>query len=159
MQNRENKIEDKKDEYYMRRALALALRSYGETEPNPVVGAVVAKNGKIIGKGWHKKAGLAHAEVIALEQAGEFARDATLYVTLEPCNHHGKTGPCSKLIFDKGIKRVVYGASDPNQQASGGAKFLKESGIEVKSGVLEDKVEQVLFFWQHQIKYLSLIHI
>ncbi len=146
---------DLKDKYYMRRALVLAVRAFGETEPNPVVGAVVVRDGKIVGKGWHEKAGGKHAEVIALEDAGSEAEGATIYVTLEPCNHHGKTGPCSELTVKKGIKRVVYSLGDPNEKARGGAEFLKESGIEVKNGVLKDETEQVLFSWLYYIAHGS----
>ena len=146
---------DLKDKYYMRRALALAVRAFGETEPNPVVGAVVVRDGRIVGKGWHEKAGGKHAEVVALEDAGSEAEGATIYVTLEPCNHHGKTGPCSELIVKKGIKRVVYSLGDPNEKASGGAEFLEKSGIDVCHGVLKGETEQVLFSWLYYLAHGS----
>ncbi len=142
-----------KDQYYMRRALALALRGYGRTEPNPIVGAIVVKDGKIVGKGWHQRAGLAHAEVVALDEAGSEARGACLYVTLEPCNHVGRTGACTERILEAGVKRVVYALSDPNPKASGGGEFLRSCRLEVVAGVLEDKVKRALFSWLHFVAH------
>lgn len=141
-----------KDQFYMRRALALAVRYCGLTEPNPVVGALVVQRGRIVGKGAHVRAGLEHAEVVALRQAGDRARGATLYVTLEPCNHHGRTGPCSKAILAAGISRVVFGLSDPNPVASGGADFLRQHGIEVSSGVMAEEIAVVLSNWLFSLK-------
>ena len=124
----------------MRRCLVLAQKSFGRTYPNPMVGAVVVKNGKIIGEGWHQKAGDAHAEVNALAKLTKKELiGATLYVNLEPCSHHGKTPPCCDLVLAKGIKKVIIGAGDPNPKVAGrGIAALKEAGVEVVSGILED---------------------
>ena len=124
----------------MRRCLVLAQKSFGHTYPNPMVGAVVVNEGKIIGEGWHQKAGTAHAEVNALAKLSPKALvGATLYVNLEPCSHHGKTPPCCDLVLAKGIKKVVIGALDPNPKVSGrGIATLKAAGVEVISGVLEE---------------------
>lgn len=107
------------DERYMRLALELARRGEGYTNPNPIVGAVVVKDGEIIGRGWHKRFGGPHAEVFALEEAGEEAAGATIYVTLEPCSHYGKTPPCADRIIAAGISRVVVACRDPNPLVSG----------------------------------------
>ncbi len=119
----------------MRHALRLARRGYGATSPNPMVGAVLVKGGKIIGRGWHRRAGLPHAEIEALRDAqkrGHNPRGATLYVTLEPCCTHGRTPPCTDAIIAAGIKRVVIGATDPNPKHAGkGFKILKRAGIDV----------------------------
>lgn len=125
------------DEQYMAEALALASRAAGYTHPNPMVGAVVVKEGRIIGCGYHHRAGEAHAEVHALAEAGEGAKDATLYVTLEPCAHYGKTPPCANRVVEAGIKRVVVGIVDPNPLVAGkGVRILRNAGIEVTIGVL-----------------------
>ena len=125
------------DEYFMSKAFALALRAKGRTWPNPLVGAVVVKNGKIIGQGYHKKAGLAHAEVEAICAAGKGARGASLYVTLEPCAHYGRTPPCVDKIIESGIKRVLVGMVDPNPLNNGkGIKLLKEHRIKIETGFL-----------------------
>src|SRR5262249_5013696 len=116
-------------ETLMRRALGLAERGRGLTSPNPMVGAVVARNGEIVGEGFHERAGGPHAEVVALAAAGAYARGATLYVTLEPCNHVGRTPPCVPAIFAAGITRVVAAAADPNPfVAGGGVAALPERG-------------------------------
>ncbi|PRY83009.1 bifunctional diaminohydroxyphosphoribosylaminopyrimidine deaminase/5-amino-6-(5-phosphoribosylamino)uracil reductase RibD [Alkalibacterium olivapovliticus] len=126
------------DEKMMKRALELASNGRGFTAPNPMVGAVIVKDGKIIGEGYHKKAGEAHAEVNAIESASESVEGATLYVTLEPCSHFGKTPPCSELIIDRKIKKVVIAATDPNSLVSGsGIKQLRQAGIEVVTGIYE----------------------
>ncbi len=127
------------DEKYMRIALRLAEKARGRTSPNPMVGAVVVKDGKVISRGYHRKAGEPHAEAIALKKAGDAARDATLYVTLEPCSHTSKrTPPCSPLVIQSGITRVVVAMTDPNPKVSrGGVKALKAAGIDVITGVLE----------------------
>src|SRR4051812_45882424 len=107
---------------FMRLALRLARRGYGTTSPNPMVGAVLVKRGRIIGRGWHRRAGLPHAEIEALrdaEKCGENPRGSTLYVTLEPCSTHGRTPPCSKAIIAAGIRRVVVGTIDPNPKHAG----------------------------------------
>ncbi len=123
------------DAQFMRLALRLARRGYGATSPNPMVGAVLVKGGKIIGRGWHRRAGLPHAEIEALRNAqkrGHNPRGASLYVTLEPCSTHGRTPPCTDAIIAAGIKRVVVGAVDPNPEHSGRAfKILKRAGIEM----------------------------
>ena len=123
------------DAQFMRLALRLARRGYGLTSPNPMVGAVLVKGGKIIGRGWHRRAGLPHAEIEALHDAqkrGHNPKGATLYVTLEPCSTHGRTPPCTDAIIAAGIKRVVVGATDPNPKHSGRAfKILRRAGIEV----------------------------
>ncbi len=127
------------DEKYMRMALRLAAKARGRTSPNPMVGAVVVKNGRAVARGWHKKAGEPHAEAIALGNAGEAARGATLYVTLEPCSHEGKrTPPCSPLVIRSGVRRVVVAMIDPNPRVSGaGVKALRFAGIRVETGLLE----------------------
>ena len=126
------------DEIFMREALRIAKNAEGRTSPNPLVGAVVVKDGKIIAEGWHRQAGTAHAEVHALNMAGELAKGATLYVTLEPCSHFGRTPPCVNKIIESGIKRVVAAMKDPNPKVSGrGFEILKNAGIDVEIGVLE----------------------
>lgn len=115
----------------LERALELAERGRGTTHPNPVVGAVVARDGKVVGEGWHERKGGPHAEVVALEAAGEAARGSTLYVTLEPCSHHGRTSPCVDAILEAGIARVVAGALDPHPEHGGGLDRLQEAGVEV----------------------------
>jgi len=119
----------------MRRALALAARGWGRVAPNPLVGAVSVRDGEVVGEGWHTGYGLPHAEVEALRAAGESARGSTLYVTLEPCSHHGKTPPCTDAIVAAGVRRVVFAASDPNPKAAGGAEVLRAAGVEVLGGV------------------------
>lgn len=144
-----------RDHEYMQEALTLAKTAKGFTSPNPCVGAVVVKNNRIVGKGFHKAAGLAHAEVEALDDAGIKARGATLYVTLEPCNHFGKTPPCTQKIINAGIKKVVVGCSDPNPDVCGeGLKYLKSEGLEVLSGVLENQAQILIedFIWYVQNK-------
>ncbi|MEN8211184.1 MAG: bifunctional diaminohydroxyphosphoribosylaminopyrimidine deaminase/5-amino-6-(5-phosphoribosylamino)uracil reductase RibD [Thermodesulfobacteriota bacterium] len=138
------------DHEYMQEALSLAKTAKGFTSPNPCVGAVVVKNNTIVGRGFHKAAGLAHAEVEALDDAGIKARGATLYVTLEPCNHFGKTPPCTRKIINAGIKKVVVGCSDPNPDVCGeGLKYLRDKGLEVLSGVLENQAQILIedFIW------------
>lgn len=127
----------------MRRALALARRGWGQVSPNPMVGAVVVRGGEIVGEGFHRVYGGAHAEVEALRAAGERARGATLYVTLEPCNHHGKTPPCTDAIVRAGIRRLLYAADDPTPQAGGGAQRLRSAGIEVESGVCGEEARDL----------------
>lgn len=125
------------DEAWMRRALELARKGLGRTSPNPAVGAVVVHEGKAIGEGWHRRAGGPHAEIFALRAAGEGARGATLYVTLEPCCHVGRTGPCVEAVLAAGCGRVVVGAVDPNPRVRGGGiRRLRRKGIEVTVGVL-----------------------
>jgi len=131
-------------EYYMDLAMRLALKGKGLVSPNPLVGSVVVKNGYIIGKGFHAKAGLAHAEVVALDEAGNAAEGATLYVTLEPCCHYGRTPPCVARIIKSGVKEVIVGMSDPNPLNNGkGVEILKQNKIKVKVGVLEDRLRRI----------------
>ena len=128
------------DSYFMAMALTLAENGQGFTSPNPVVGAVVVKDGRVVGRGFHEKAGLPHAEVNAIDDAGEEAFGATLYVTLEPCNHTGRTPPCTEKILASGIRRVVVAMEDPNPDVTGGGvKRLLEAGIPVTTGVLKEK--------------------
>lgn len=129
---------------YMERALELALKGEGKVNPNPLVGAVVVKNGEIIGEGYHKKYGGPHAEVFALEAAGEEAKGADIYVTLEPCSHYGKTPPCAKKIIEMGIKRCFIASLDPNPLVAGrGIKMMQNAGIEVVTGVLEKEAMEL----------------
>ncbi|MGM0417995.1 MAG: bifunctional diaminohydroxyphosphoribosylaminopyrimidine deaminase/5-amino-6-(5-phosphoribosylamino)uracil reductase RibD [Thermodesulfobacteriota bacterium] len=128
------------DYKYMNLALDLAAKGRGFTKTNPLVGAVCAKNGEIKGRGYHEKYGQAHAEVNAIDDAGENAKGATLYVTLEPCNHSGKTPPCTEKIIKSGIKKVVVAMDDPNPGVNGGGNsYLRQNKIEVVSGLLEEK--------------------
>ena len=128
----------------MKHALALARKGAGFVSPNPLVGAVVVKEGKIIGEGWHKEFGGAHAEVNAIEGATETVEGAELYVNLEPCSHQGKTPACTDLIIRSGIKRVILGMKDPNPLVNGkGIAILRENGIEVHSGILEEESKQL----------------
>ena len=135
----------------LKRANELACLGLGKTGSNPIVGAVVVDStGKIIGEGFHKSG--PHAEVVALEQAGQSAKGATLYVTLEPCNHHGKTGPCTEAIIKADIAKVIYAVRDPNSLASGGARALEAAGIEV---VFNGDVSEITYSnraWLHKIK-------
>jgi diaminohydroxyphosphoribosylaminopyrimidine deaminase/5-amino-6-(5-phosphoribosylamino)uracil reductase len=130
-------VDDTTDADLMRRAIALASGGWGRVHPNPMVGALVVRDGGVIGQGWHAEYGGPHAEVNALADAGENARGATLYVSLEPCAHHGKTPPCTEAILAAGIARVVYGARDPNPAAGGGGDFLARQGVDVTAGVEE----------------------
>jgi diaminohydroxyphosphoribosylaminopyrimidine deaminase/5-amino-6-(5-phosphoribosylamino)uracil reductase len=124
------------DRRYMRRALTLARRGLGNTSPNPAVGAVVVKGGRIVGEGYHRRAGTPHAEIHALAAAGARARGATLYVTLEPCAHHGRTGPCCVEVAAAGVRRVVVASADPNPQVAGeGLTYLRRRRIAVETGV------------------------
>lgn len=131
------------DEKYMRRALQLARLGAGHTSPNPMVGAViVGPDGRIIGEGWHRKCGEAHAEVNAVASVADPAllRDSTIYVTLEPCSHYGKTPPCANMLIERGIPRVVVGCLDPFVKVAGrGVKLLQEAGVEVVVGILEQE--------------------
>lgn len=119
---------------YMRRALALAARARGRTSPNPMVGCVIVKEGRIVGEGFHIRAGAPHAEAVALAQAGEEARGADVYVTLEPCAHHGRTPPCAEALIAAGPARIYYAVADPHPRAKGGAARLAEAGIHVQEG-------------------------
>lgn len=128
------------DPDYMKIALELAEKGRGWTSPNPMVGAVIVKEGRIVGRGWHEQAGGAHAEVNAIADAAGNTRGATMYVTLEPCNHYGSTPPCTKSILEAGISRVVCAMNDPNPEvAGGGASYLASTGIEVETGICENE--------------------
>lgn len=131
----------------MRRALALGERGLFTTSPNPRVGAVVVRDGAIVGEGWHERPGQAHAEVNAFRDAGEKARGATIYVTLEPCNHFGKTPPCVDACLAAGVARVVAAMRDPNPIASGGAERLRAAGIRVDFGLLESEARELNVGW------------
>ena len=136
----------------MRRAIALARRGLGRTSPNPPVGAVVVKGGKAVGEGWHRRAGGPHAEVFALRAAGDAARGATLYLTLEPCTHVGRTPPCAPAVIASGVARVVVGATDPNPRVRGrGVRRLRAAGIDVTTDVLADEAAEVAAWFRHFI--------
>ena len=143
------------DVQFMRLALRLARRGYGATSPNPMVGAVLVSAGKIIGRGWHRRAGWPHAEIEALRDAqkrGENPRGAMLYVTLEPCSTHGRTPPCTDAIISAGIKKVVVGATDPNPKHAGKAfKILRRAGIEVVHGILAEECAELNEAFNHWI--------
>ncbi|MDP2940932.1 MAG: bifunctional diaminohydroxyphosphoribosylaminopyrimidine deaminase/5-amino-6-(5-phosphoribosylamino)uracil reductase RibD [Candidatus Omnitrophota bacterium] len=131
----------KNHDYYMSLAMKLALKGRGEVSPNPMVGAIVVKKGKILGRGFHEKCGLAHAEITALDEAGDSSRGATLYVTLEPCAHFGKTPPCVDRIIKSGVREVVVGMIDPNPLNNGkGINALRQHKIKVEAGCLEAKL-------------------
>jgi len=134
----------KTDIQYVKEALRLAKKGLGRTSPNPMVGAVVVRQGKVVGRGFHPKAGGPHAERVALDQAGAKAKGATLYLNLEPCNHFGRTPPCAQLIRERGLKKVVFGMTDPNPKVpGGGAAWLRSEGIEVVQGVLERECQRL----------------
>lgn len=139
--------------FYMKQAMKLAKKAMGRTSPNPMVGALVVKNNRIIGAGFHEKAGKPHAEIIALNQAGEEAKGAVLYATLEPCTHFGRTPPCVDKIVQSGIKEVFVGMIDPNPVNNGkGIGVLKRCGIKVTVGVLEEELKALNKFF---IKYIT----
>ncbi|MBF0469097.1 MAG: bifunctional diaminohydroxyphosphoribosylaminopyrimidine deaminase/5-amino-6-(5-phosphoribosylamino)uracil reductase RibD, partial [Desulfamplus sp.] len=136
--------------HYMKEAIALAAKGRGYTSPNPMVGALVVKDNHVIGRGWHRSAGSAHAEVEAINDAGDYAEGADIYVTLEPCNHYGKTPPCTKKIMESGIRRVFVAVKDPNPfVAGGGNQYLRDHGIIVKEGLCKDEAEALIedFIW------------
>ncbi|MDX8392255.1 MAG: bifunctional diaminohydroxyphosphoribosylaminopyrimidine deaminase/5-amino-6-(5-phosphoribosylamino)uracil reductase RibD [Mariprofundaceae bacterium] len=140
------------DEACMRLAIRLAAKGVGHTHPNPAVGSLVVAGGKAIGQGWHKGSGKPHAEIEALTQAGERARGATLYVTMEPCAAKGRTPPCTEAILRAGVARVVFASSDPNPKMAGGGEWLKAHAIEVRSGVLEAEADalNLPFLYAHR---------
>jgi diaminohydroxyphosphoribosylaminopyrimidine deaminase/5-amino-6-(5-phosphoribosylamino)uracil reductase len=143
----------------MRRALDLAARGTGRVSPNPLVGAVVVRDGRVVGEGWHRGPGRRHAEVVALEAAGHRARGATMYVTLEPCSHYGLTPPCAPRVAASGVTRVVAALSDPNPLVDGGGfRLLRAAGIEVVDGVLADEAtRQNIAFLKHVRTGLPLV--
>ncbi|MCP4020680.1 MAG: bifunctional diaminohydroxyphosphoribosylaminopyrimidine deaminase/5-amino-6-(5-phosphoribosylamino)uracil reductase RibD, partial [Desulfobacteraceae bacterium] len=132
------------DKYFMKMALGLAVKGQGFTSPNPMVGAVVVRDGKVVGKGYHEVVGGAHAEVNAIDDAGVSAKGATIFVTLEPCNHTGRTPPCTEKILGAGIKRVVVAMNDPNPDVQGGGNYyLRQKGIDVTEGVCEEDAKKL----------------
>ncbi len=134
---------NEQDIVYMRRAMELAARGHGFVHPNPYVGAVIVKEGRVIGEGWHERCGSLHAERNAFAHLTESAEGATLYVTLEPCCHYGKTPPCTEAVIENGIARVVAGILDPNPKVAGkGLAILREAGIEVECGGLEEELRE-----------------
>lgn len=150
----------KKDTGYMRRALELARQAEGRTNPNPMVGAViVSPTGEIVGEGWHHRAGEPHAEVNALAQAGAAAAGATMFVTLEPCSHHGRTPPCTEAVIAAGLKRVVIAVEDPNPQVAGqGRKRIKAAGIKTQVGLLEEEARRMNeVFFRHIISDMPFV--
>lgn len=139
------------DEVFMRRALALGRR--GTPAPNPHVGAVVVQGALIVGEGHHERAGEPHAEALALARAGDRARGATLYVTLEPCNHHGRTPPCVHAILRSGVRRVVIGCPDPNPHVKGGgAAALRRAGIDVTYGPCAAEARRLIARWTQTLR-------
>ena len=139
-----NILTEKIPEIYMRRVLELARKGRGRTSPNPMVGAVLVKNGRVVGEGYHRKAGLPHAEIEALRRAGKKAKGADLYVNLEPCCHSGKTPPCTEAILSAGVKKVIVGMRDPNPLVSGkGFRQLKKKGVQVVTGTLRKECERL----------------
>ncbi|KAL8268529.1 hypothetical protein R6Q59_002327 [Mikania micrantha] len=144
---------DNDDGFYIRRCVELAKKAIGCTSPNPMVGCVIVKDGEIVGEGFHPKAGQPHAEVFALRNAGELAENATAYVSLEPCNHYGRTPPCSEALIKAKVKKVVVGMVDPNPiVASRGVAKLRDAGIDVTVGVEEEMCKKLNEAWIHQIQ-------
>ncbi len=137
----------------MRRAIELAARGLGTTRPNPVVGCVVLDStGAVAGEGWHERAGSPHAERVALDQAGERARGGTAVVTLEPCRHTGRTGPCTDALLNAGVARVVYAVPDPSAAAGGGGDLLAAAGVDVERGLLREEAEQGNEVWLTSVR-------
>ncbi|MBO0724618.1 MAG: bifunctional diaminohydroxyphosphoribosylaminopyrimidine deaminase/5-amino-6-(5-phosphoribosylamino)uracil reductase RibD, partial [Blastocatellia bacterium] len=129
---------------HMRRAFALARLAEGRTSPNPMVGAVIVRDGRVVGEGYHHRAGAPHAEIEALRDAGDFARGAAMYVTLEPCAHYGRTPPCVDAIIDAGVSEVYYAVGDPNPRVNGKAHAqLKAAGVAVHCGLCEDEAREL----------------
>ena len=139
------------DERWMRRAVELAERGWGRVSPNPLVGAILVKGGRAVGEGWHAEFGEEHAEIAALRDAGGGAADATLYVTLEPCAHRGKTPPCTDALVQASVRRVVVACRDPNGVAAGGVEALREAGVEVETDVEAEAAARLnaAFLWSH----------
>ncbi len=145
-------MKENQDKHFMRLAIKEARKGMGRTSPNPCVGAVIVKNGQVIAKGYHKKAGTPHAEINALRNASESVAGATIYVTLEPCNHTGKTPPCSMALLENKLSRVVIGMTDPNPLVNGsGSDFLRNNGVDVMSGVLEEECRALNYPFIKQI--------
>lgn len=137
----------------MREAIALARHGRQTAAPNPMVGCVLVRDGVVVGRGWHARPGEAHAEVMAIADAGESARGATAYVTLEPCNHTGRTGPCVDALINAGVSEVVYAVADPNPLAAGGAARLAAAGVATLSGVAEKEARELMRGWLHSAHY------
>ncbi|HJP18352.1 MAG TPA: bifunctional diaminohydroxyphosphoribosylaminopyrimidine deaminase/5-amino-6-(5-phosphoribosylamino)uracil reductase RibD [Nitrospinota bacterium] len=145
--------ENMEHDYYMKKALRLAAKGKGRTSPNPMVGAVLVKNNKIVGKGYHKKVGLSHAEIEAIRNAGEKVKGSRLYLNLEPCSHYGRTPPCSDAIIKNRIKDVIIGMKDPNPLVAGkGIRKLKKAGINVMQGIMEKECREIN---EPYIKYIT----
>lgn len=149
------------DRRHLERARALARNGWGRVHPNPMVGCVLVRDGEVVAEGWHREFGGPHAEVRALERAGERARGATAYVSLEPCDHRGKTPPCSRALIEAGVRRVVFGAPDPGGESSGGAGTLRSAGIDVVGPVLGPsdyrRDDPAFFHWaEHGAPYVAL---
>jgi len=142
-----------KNELFMRKAIKLAKKGIGRVSPNPLVGAIIVKDGKTISKGYHKGPGTPHAEAEAIRKAGKMAEGGTMYVNLEPCSHYGRTPPCAKAIVDAGIERVVASMQDPNPLVNGnGFRYLREHGVTLSIGVLENEAKELNKFYLHFIK-------
>jgi diaminohydroxyphosphoribosylaminopyrimidine deaminase/5-amino-6-(5-phosphoribosylamino)uracil reductase len=138
------------NEVFMRLALREAEKGLGRTSPNPPVGAVLVRDGRVVGMGHHERAGGPHAELFALQAAGELARGATLYVTLEPCAHHGRTPPCAPAVAAAGVSRVFVGSPDPNPLVAGrGIRTLRDAGLEVEVGLLREACDELIEGWAH----------
>ncbi|MBP1689827.1 MAG: 5-amino-6-(5-phosphoribosylamino)uracil reductase / diaminohydroxyphosphoribosylaminopyrimidine [Deltaproteobacteria bacterium] len=149
---RPKSVSDPPHDRWMARAIALARQGLGRTSPNPAVGAVVVKNGRVVGEGWTRPAGGPHAEIVALRQAGRGAKGATLYVTLEPCAHHGRTPPCTQAVIAAEVARVVVGVGDPNPRVRGrGLRALAAAGIAVNTGILAEEAGAVSAWFRHYI--------
>lgn len=145
---------DKSDEKFMKLALDLAEKARGRTSPNPMVGSVIVRDGEIIGRGYHYRAGTPHAEIHAITDAGEKAKNAVIYVSLEPCSHYGRTGPCTEAIIQAGLSRVVMAMMDPNPMVSGRGKAdLEAHGIDVQTGILESEARKLN---EAFIKYITI---
>ncbi len=146
------------EEKFMRRALKLADKGLSQTNPNPLVGAVLVKNNKVIGEGFHRQFGEAHAEVNAINQAGKVAEGSTLIVNLEPCSKYGNTPPCTDAIISAGVKKVIYASSDPGQSRS--KKILRDAGIDVTGGILEKEADflnrRFLYFAKNNLPYITI---
>jgi len=149
------------DRRHMRRALALARRGLGRTSPNPMVGCVLVKNGRVVGEGWHHAAGQPHAEIEALTAAGKTARGTTVYVSLEPCSHQGRTSPCADTLIAAGVNRVVAAMEDPNPAVAGnGIRKLRRAGIETACGLLADEASTLNeAFARHIVSGLPFVHL
>lgn len=150
-----------RDEYFMAKAISLARRAYGMTSPNPPVGCVIIKNNKIISQGFHEGAGLPHAEINALTAAGNRAKGAAMYVTLQPCDHYGKTPPCTDAVIKSGIKKIIIGSMDPNPMTDKKAvKKLRSAGINVITGVCQDMTYELIRpfekFIRHKMPFVTL---